>query len=595
MRTQYFLALLLISGVSFSCQKPADEPPPSDKKLGPFTVTVSNRVATTATLNWTKPANNNNTDTIKYKVVVGNSVVASDLTATTYGLTNLVAGNSYTGKVISYTKSGDTSSSSFFVPTYNIPTPNYSYINGYYKVTETTTNISNNTACGSYTFIGKLVLTSDSTIDFITTGRKPRTWWTLDFPVKIFPAMNDSLMYVGATPRGRILDPNTVRMSYQYGTSVVYSVKQLWQKFSNPADTASVVYTYPNFPGMISTVAGNYTGGSVVTAGDGGPAKNAVLSYPKDVAVDNTGNVYLTEGFSEYRLRKVNTNGIITTIAGTGTNGFSGDGGPSTNAKVDFVTAVATDNNGNVYISDMGNRVIRKISTNGIITTIAGMPGSYGYSGDGGQALSAQLAGPMGITFDAAGNLYFADAGSNVIRKISTTGIITTVAGTGVSGLSGDGGPAISANLNAPHDVAVDASGNLYIADYGNHVIRKVNASTGIITRIAGTLSDWGFQGDGGAATSAKMRNPYSVAVDATGNIYFSDYSNNRIRKINTSGVISTVVGNGQNATLGDGPDFYGGDYGPPQNASIFAPHGIVLVGSTLYLAHSHRIRKVNL
>jgi sugar lactone lactonase YvrE len=201
------------------------------------------------------------------------------------------------------------------------------------------------------------------------------------------------------------------------------------------------------------------------------------------------------------------------------------------------------------------------------------------------------------MVFDANGNLFFADPGKHVIRKISTSGIITTVAGIGGSnGFSGDGGQATSAKLNYPTDVCIDASGNLYIADRDNHAIRKVSAS-GIISTIGGIGGslNYGFTGDGGAATSAKLNKPNSVSVDPSGNIYISDYTNNRIRKISSAGIITTIAGNGQSSVLGIGPDFYGGDYGNATSASISAPYGNFFINNTLLVAASQRIRKINL
>jgi hypothetical protein len=241
--------------------------------------------------------------------------------------------------------------------------------------------------------------------------------------------------------------------------------------------------------------------------------------------------------------------------------------------------------------------VIRKVSTNGTISTIAGTPGSYGFSGDGGPATAAQLGAPAGLCVDPAGNIYFADPGKHVVRKIAPNGIITTIAGTGgTSGYSGNGGAATAALLYSPYDVCLDASGNLYVADKGNHAIRKI-ATNGIITTIAGIggFLNYGFTGDGGAATSAKLNNPQSVSIDATGNLYISDYTNNRIRKVNTSGIISTIAGNGQSAVLGDGPAFYGGDYGVATSASVGAPYGNFWINNFLFVAASYRIRKIKL
>jgi sugar lactone lactonase YvrE len=235
------------------------------------------------------------------------------------------------------------------------------------------------------------------------------------------------------------------------------------------------------------------------------------------------------------------------------------------------------------------------VSASGIISTIAGTPGVFGYAGDGGLATSAQLGAPAGICVDGSGNIYFADAGKHVIRKISTSGIITTIAGTGnTSGYAGDGGLATSAKLYTPNDVCVDPQGNLFIADKDNHCIRKLDVN-GIITTVAGIGGslNYGFTGDGGVATSAKLNKPQSVSVDVSGNLFISDYGNNRIRKVSTSGIITTIGGNVQSAVLGDGPAFYGGDYGMATSASIAAPYGNFWINNTLYIAASYRIRKI--
>ncbi len=289
--------------------------------------------------------------------------------------------------------------------------------------------------------------------------------------------------------------------------------------------------------GNISTVAGTGTVPGDYS-GDGGAATAAQLDQPSDVAVDASGNLYIADSDNN-RVRKVDAaTGIITTVAGTGTGGFSGDGGPATSAQIRYPGSVALDASGNLYIA--ANHRIRKVDTAGVITTVAGT-GTQGYSGDGGAATSAQIRYPSSVALDASGNLYIAD-GNHRIRKVdASTGNISTVAGTGVQGFSGDNGPATSAQFNWPSGVAVDASGNLYIAD-GNNRIRKVDAATGIITTVAGTGTG-GFSGDGGPATSAQLHYPRSVALDASGNLYIADWLNNRVRKVDAeSGTISTIA-----------------------------------------------------
>lgn len=236
--------------------------------------------------------------------------------------------------------------------------------------------------------------------------------------------------------------------------------------------------------------------------------------------------------------------GDISTVAG-GARGSSGDGGPATNAKLDFAGGVAVDSAGNIYISDLNNDAIRKVdATAGIISTVAGTLGSQGYSGDGGLATSAKLHGPGDVAVDSAGNIFITDKSNSAIRKVdAVTGIINTIAG-GSRGSSGDGGPATNAKLDNPGGVALDSSGNIFIADQSNHVVRKVDASTGIISTVAGTLDSPGASGDGGPATSAKLTNPSHVVVDAEGNIFISDHTNATIRKVDAAtGNISTVAG----------------------------------------------------
>ena len=255
---------------------------------------------------------------------------------------------------------------------------------------------------------------------------------------------------------------------------------------------------------------------------DGGPAVEAELYNPAGVAVDGAGNLYIADS-SNNGIRKVDSTGTITTIAGTGELGFSGDGGPAVEAELYYPAGVAVDSAGNVYIADTGNQRIRKVDSTGTITTIAGS-GEFGFSGDGGPAVEAEFRSPRGVAVDSAGNVYIADAGNRLIRKVDSTGTITTIAGTGEFGFSGDGGPAAAARLAFPYGVAVDSAGNVYIADTGNQRIRKVD-STGTITTIAGS-GEFGFSGDGGPAVEAEFRNPRGVAVDSAGNVYIADSGN---------------------------------------------------------------------
>ncbi|HEY1527898.1 MAG TPA: NHL repeat-containing protein [Candidatus Angelobacter sp.] len=335
--------------------------------------------------------------------------------------------------------------------------------------------------------------------------------------------------------------------------------------------------------GIISTVAGN---GTVGFTGDGGPATNAQISGGI-VAADALGNVYITQNlvFEGSRIRKVNIQGLITTVAGNATFGFNGDSKPAITAEIDAPSGVAVDGAGNLYIGDYDNYRIRKVDTAGGISTIAGNGtlGLCGSCGDGGPATGAQLNSPYGIVLDSSGNLYFADAFSGRVREVDTSGVIHTIAGGGNVGL-GDGGPATSASLNEPLGIALDGTGNLYISDFGDFRIRKVNAA-GIITTVAGNGTS-GFSGDGGAATSAQLTSPTGLVTDSAGNVYLGDGS--RVRKIDTSGIISTIAGNGIPGFTGDG--------GPAINAELGSVDGLALDKSgSLYINDgNNRIRKVD-
>ncbi len=287
------------------------------------------------------------------------------------------------------------------------------------------------------------------------------------------------------------------------------------------------------------------------------------LILPSALVFDAAGNLYFAET-GHHLIRKLDTLGNITTIAGTGSQGFSGDAGPATAATLDSPQGLALDTANNLYIADTHNHRIRELNlTTGILITVAG--NTPGFSGDNGLATSAQLNLPTALAFDATGALYIADTGNHRIRKLSpTTGLITTIAGTGTQGFSGDNGPATSATIDTPTGLAVDTAGNLYLADTHNSRIRKITVITGTIATIAGTGSP-GFSGDTEAATSATLALPHGLSLDAAGNLYLADTANHRIRRIDAiTGVITTVAGDGTQAFSGDG--------GPATTASLDSP-----------------------
>ncbi len=334
--------------------------------------------------------------------------------------------------------------------------------------------------------------------------------------------------------------------------------------------------------GTITTVAGI---NAIGYSGDGGPATSAKLWDPTCVALDSSGNLFIGD-MPNYGVRKVvAATGIISTYAGGNGPGYSGNGGLATAATMYGPSDCAMDAAGNLYLADDANNVIRKVAAGtGIITTVAGngyQAGTAfgGFGGDGGPALLAEINHPFGVLVDKTGNLYIADTDNYRVRRVDgVTGVITTVAGNGTHGYTGDGGQATSAELYNPEGLALDSAGNLYIAEEANNDIRKVNLATGVITTVAGTGGASGFSGDGGAATSATLNAPVGVAVDSAGNLYISDTSNMRIRRVTTStGIIQTVVGGAQG---------YSGNGGPSANAEINNPWKITFDGrGTMYIA----------
>jgi sugar lactone lactonase YvrE len=384
--------------------------------------------------------------------------------------------------------------------------------------------------------------------------------------------------------------------------------------------------------GTITTYAGTGIAGF---SGDGGPARLAMVDFPLGMTLDPAGEIVFADALN-YRVRKIDLSGKISTIAGNGTAGYSGDGGPATSASLNIPWAVTYDTAGNLYISDNGNAVIRKVSTAGIITTYAGN-GTIGYCGDGGLATTACFDGPKGMVNDPSGNLYVADQGNHRVRIVNSAGLINTVAGNGESGLSGDGGPATSAKIGNPKNVAI-AGGVLYISNAGGSRVRSVRLSNGIITTFIGSTAGYdggnnpplstemlgpngivplsassmlvadqanarvreltggvvktvagGFIGDGKAATSAALISPQGIAFDTTGNLYLAEFGGNSVRKVDTTGKISTIAGTGVSG--------YSGDGGPAATAQLYLPQAVIAdAGNNLFITDqgNNVIRRVD-
>ena len=329
------------------------------------------------------------------------------------------------------------------------------------------------------------------------------------------------------------------------------------------------VFAYAQVITTYAGAAGHYF------AGDYGPATDASFDYPYNVAVDNHGNILVAD-FWNARIRCIDRlTGIITTIAGNGSFKNSGDGGPATDAGINFPTGVVTDRMGNMYITCdsitdasthyyvMQGSYVRKVSASGIITTIAGT-GSAVYSGDGGPATDAGIGQTNGINVDTAGNIFIAEMAS-CIRKVNPAGIITTIAGNGTGGYAGDNGPATDALIWRAGDVVPDNKGNLYFTDASH--IRMID-TMGIMHTIAGDSSS-GYTGDGGPATAARLGCSFGLALDDSGNIFFSDILYPVVRKISTSGIITTIAGNGIMGNMGDGGD--------PDSAEISSVYGVAI------------------
>ncbi len=342
--------------------------------------------------------------------------------------------------------------------------------------------------------------------------------------------------------------------------------------------------------GDIGVVAGQT--GSSGYSGNGGAATSATLYFPHGVAVDGNGNLYIADTTNQVIRKVMASTGDISTVAGSGTSGYSGDGGAATSAELSNPYGVAVDAGGNVYIADTGNYVIREVSAStGYISTIAGN-GTSGYSGNGGPAASAQLSSPVRIAVDASGDVYVVDSANDVVREVSG-GYIYLAAGGGPvcnshTDWMGDGCSATSAVLGNPTGVAIDSSGNLYIADAGAEEIRVVSASTGVISGVAGTFDSYGFSGDGGPATSALLSSPFAVSVDSSGNLYIADNGNERIREVAAStGYISTIAGDGTYGDTGDGGSAASAEIADPEYIAVDGNGNVYLASTSYYVVRA--------
>ncbi len=445
------------------------------------------------------------------------------------------------------------------------------------------------------------------------------TWDSLDFMGREVRGAVKALVNVGFVYKGYYCKPAEIEKNFGYPGNVMTSIRSrqeivFWNRsqfmihrmlrypqniaegwslsnhhYMKPCDSSILhkgdgTSVNRDAVSIVTTVVGT---GEAGYEGDGGPATLAKLYNPSSVAFDSEGNMYIAD--QRYSIvRKVDKEGIITTVAGIpGKPGYNGDGVLATQAMLYTPTSLCFDAEGNLYIADVYNFRVRKVDKKGIITTVIGT-GEPGYSGDGGLATQAQIIDVTGVSCDSSGNLYMVDCTAQCVRKVDTNGIIHTVAGTGEPGYNGDGIPAVEAKLSYPFTIAVDNSGNLYIGDGGNVRIRKVNTS-GIINTVAGN-GYFGFDGDGGPAVDATIGYPQGIAFDAAGNMYFSQYNEgvDCIRKIDTLGIITTVAGIGAAG--------YGGDGGPATEALFNQPREIALDQyGNIYIPDfdNNRIRKV--
>ena len=387
-----------------------------------------------------------------------------------------------------------------------------------------------------------------------------------------------------AAAGNNLYDPETGTVSgVSQGTATISYTLTNWCGSASATYPVTVTPTYAATD-IIYTFAGWYDMPTVIpNGGDGGPAVYAYVPNPQALSLDGAGNMYIAD---YYAVRKINTAGIITTIAGNGTNVFSGDNGPATAAGIAQANDLAADAAGNVYIADLGANTIRKVSAStGIITNFAGTS-TPGFSGDGGPATAASFNGPLNVVADAAGNIYVSDGNNYRIRKISTAGIITTVAGNGISAYAGDGLAATATAMN-PTSVTMDAAGNMYVSDYMNGRVRKINTA-GIVSTYAGNGSA-GIAGMGGPATAASIGAPGGLYIDPAGNLFISCPQNNMVLKVNTSGIISIFAGTGWGAFAGDG--------GPAPAANLLQNNDVIGDGAgNIFIADlgNHKVRLVS-
>jgi sugar lactone lactonase YvrE len=328
----------------------------------------------------------------------------------------------------------------------------------------------------------------------------------------------------------------------------------------------------------VSAVGGT---GTQATTGDGGAATSAALNSPSAIAFDAAGDLYVCEAGGA-NVRMIDTNGTITSPIGSGAAGFSGDGGSASAARLNSTRGIAIAPDGTIYVSDSANNRVRAVS-GGVITTVAGTGGA-GFAGDGGPATAAQLNQPRGLAVAPDGSLYVADSANHAVRRISTNGTITTVAGTGTAGDSGDGGPATAAAMQSPFAVAFGSAGTFYVVDRDAHRVRRITG--GVITTVAGTGTP-GAAGTGGAATSAQLNGPSDVVLDTAGALYIADSSNSRVVKVDPTGLLRAIAGTGTSGSSGDG--------GPATNAQFQFPRALAFspLDGTLYVSdqNAERIR----